>query len=94
MTDMYMYKDKFIDEVAEATGATKKSVREVINAYHDAIIKHVLDEGYTYSVPGFGKFVQRRTLPRSGKAFGGKEYTSNGKKRIALVPSSKCVVKL
>lgn len=89
-----VYKDQIVDDVAAATGITKKNVREVIGAYHDAIMKHVLDGGNTYTIPGFGKFIQRRTSPRTGTAFGGKEYTTNGKKRLAFVTSPKCVVKL
>ena len=60
-----MTKKELIDAVAEATGATKASTKEAIDAALEAITNK-LAEGETVDLAGFGKFTVKERAAHAG----------------------------
>ncbi len=59
-------KKQLIDDVAEATGLTKKDVTEVINGFMDTVKGH-LQAGEKVALTGFGTFEVRERSAREGR---------------------------
>ncbi|ALV23170.1 hypothetical protein ASO20_00570 [Mycoplasma sp. (ex Biomphalaria glabrata)] len=57
--------NQIIAEVAEATGLTKKDVKEVLDALENSVSKH-LTEGSKVVFGGLGYFKTRRSAAREG----------------------------
>lgn len=59
-------KKQLIEDVAEATGLTKKDVTEVLNGFMDTVKGH-LQAGEKVTLTGFGTFEVRERAAREGR---------------------------
>ncbi|MGL4953299.1 MAG: HU family DNA-binding protein [Culicoidibacterales bacterium] len=59
-------KKQLIEDVAEATGLTKKDVTEVLNGFMDTVKGH-LQSGEKVTLTGFGTFEVRERAAREGR---------------------------
>ncbi|MGL5296747.1 MAG: HU family DNA-binding protein [Culicoidibacterales bacterium] len=59
-------KKQLIDDIAQATGLTKKDVTEVVNGFMDTVKGH-LEKGEKVSLTGFGTFEVRERAAREGR---------------------------